>query len=165
MIVTNLKNLQNQNIYHVSLIKDSPNLSEEYLFKYDLNGKYIISTSENKNKDTESEYVLVEFFLDSKKLNNKEIYIYGELTNWNILEKAKLNYNNKQECYYGFLFLKQGYYNYQYIITDENNTTYTLDENYHETRNEYSIYVYHTPIWSNYERLISITKSSSNSLN
>ena len=139
--------------------------SEEYRFKYDLNGKYIISVSENKNKNTEGEYVLVRFSLESEKMYNKDIYIYGELTNWDFLPNAKMNYSQKEKKYYGFLYLKQGYYNYQYIIEDENNNKYPLSMDYQETRNQYSIYIYHTPSWSNYDRLIGLAKSSSNSLN
>ena len=53
--------------------------------------------------------------------NNQYIYIYGELTNWDILHEAKMQYNEKENYYYGTLYLKQGYYNYKYITTDLNN--------------------------------------------
>tara|TARA_B100000902_G_C27280585_1_gene901509 strand:- start:637 stop:1956 length:1320 start_codon:yes stop_codon:yes gene_type:complete len=150
--------------YMIQLEEDYPQNSNYYNFKYDINGKYILATSERKNKNSEGEYALIKFILNKKKQDNKDIYIYGELTNWDFLPEAKMIYNAKDEKYYSFLYLKQGYYNYQYVIKD-NNQIITLDNNYHETRNQYSIYIYHTPLWGNYNRLVGVGKSSSNALN
>jgi len=155
---------QGNSMYLVNLKHDNPENTQDYIFKYDLNGKYLLSVSENKDKYTEGDYVLVKFILNHKKIENSAVYIYGELTNWDFLTQAKLNYNEKDEQYYGFLYLKQGYYNYQYMVKN-NKTTYSIDSDYHETRNQYSIYVYHTPLWKNYDRLIGVSKSTSNSLN
>ena len=159
--------IQGGEIYYVSLQTEKIYNEEEYRFKYDLNGKYTISVSENRNKNTEADYALVKFTLSSNKLHNQNIYIYGELTNWDILPEAKMHYNKKDHQYYGFLYLKQGYYNYQYLVEEESdkNITFIIDGDYQETRNQYSVYIYHAPIWSDYERLVGVGKSSSNALN
>ena len=156
--------IQDQKIYYVQLQQDLISKSKEYEFKYDLNGKYVTSVSENKNKNNEAEYALVQFKLKTNKID-KDIFIYGELTNWDVLHEAKMNYNDTNQEYYGFLFLKQGYYNYQFIQQDNNKSISYLDLDYKETRNQYSVYVYFSPIWSNYDRLIGIGKSTSNGLN
>ena len=158
------KNIQGVNMYNVNLIKDKIEYSEEYIFKYDLNGKYVLSVSENRDKDIEGDYALVNFNLDIDKIHDKDIYIYGELTNWDVLNNAKMTYNEKTKNYYGSLLLKQGYYNYQYIAVDRNNL-FRIEGEYHETRNEYSIYTYYTPPWRDYDRLIGLAKSTSNNLN
>ena len=159
------QNTQGGNIYYVTLQKDIIYNQEEYIFQYDLNGKYIIDISENKNKDIESDYALIKFTLESSEIENKDIYIYGELTNWNLLPYAQMNYNTKNNNYYGFLYLKQGYYNYQYVSKDKDGKIEFLDGNYQETRNQYSIYTYYAPNWSSYDRLIGVGKSTSNALN
>ena len=156
--------LQGVNIYSVILQNDKIKYADEYEFKYDLNGKYVLSVSENRNKYTEGDYALVKFTLKSNKIENNDIYIYGELTNWNITEEGKMNYNEKNKEYYAFLYLKQGYYNYQYVLNIKDEIL-ILDGNYHETRNQYSIYAYHTPPWANYDRLVGVAKSTSNALN
>ena len=157
--------IQANNFYYVDLQTDKINTSKYYKFKYDLNGKYIISISENKDKNTEADYALVKFVLESDYIEQYSIYIYGELTNWDILPSAKMNYDKTENQYYGFLYLKQGYYNYQYIIQDKNKNIKLIEGDYQETRNEYSIYIYHTPPWSDYDRLVGIAKSTSNALN
>tara|TARA_B100001250_G_scaffold414400_1_gene452530 strand:- start:6591 stop:7889 length:1299 start_codon:yes stop_codon:yes gene_type:complete len=160
------QNIQGINIYNVNLLKDQIEYSEEYEFKYDLNGKYVLSVSENREKEVEGDYVLVKFTLDIGGIENKDIYIYGELTNWDILTECKMIYNEKTKNYYGSLLLKQGYYNYQYILADQNkNNLSRIEGEYHETRNEYSIYTYYTPPWRDYDRLIGVAKSTSNALN
>ena len=108
----------------------------------------------------------MKFILSSKKYQNQDIYIYGELTNWSILNEAKMRYNDQDKYYYGFLYLKQGYYNYQYVTENKKTQTInSIDGDYYETRNQYSIYTYYTPIWSEYDRLVGIAKSTSNTLN
>ena len=156
--------IQNQQIYHVQLKDDFIYNSPEYEFKYDLNGKYVISISENKNKEYESEYALVNFKLKSNEIK-QDVFIYGELTNWEILPEAKMNYNDKNQEYYGYLYLKQGYYNYNYVTQNYDKKIDYLDSDYQETRNQYSIYLYFSPTWSTYDRLIGIGKNTSNSLN
>jgi len=159
------KNTQGENIYYVELYPEKIYNHDEYIFKYDLNGKYVISTLENRDKNTESEYALVRFTLYKKQTTKEGIYIYGELTNWDTIPEAKMIYNSKKEHYYGFLYLKQGYYNYQYVSKDTKQQISFIDKNHHETRNQYSVYVYHKPIWQNYDRLIGLGKNTSNALN
>tara|TARA_Y100001968_G_C19438752_1_gene761322 strand:- start:11 stop:1303 length:1293 start_codon:yes stop_codon:yes gene_type:complete len=160
------KNIQGNPIYYVEIIEDYIDNSNHYEFKYDLNGKYILSVSETKNKDTEGDYALVKFTLQLNRMINQSIYIYGELTNWNILNTAKMIYNEQEKNYYGFLYLKQGYYNYQYVTADTTKKNIvSIEGDYSETRNQYSVYIYHTPLWSDYDRLIGVAKSTSNALN
>ncbi|MBF25978.1 MAG: hypothetical protein CMP49_05650 [Flavobacteriales bacterium] len=167
----NIQNIKQQviqglNIYVVNLQIDYIENTNEYKFQYDLNGKYVISLSERRNKNTEGDYALVKFILHSNKIENKDLYIHGELTNWDILKEAKMQYNDNENYYYGSLFLKQGYYNYNYVSTNLNGEDIEhIEGEYHETRNQYSIYTYYTPVWRNYDRLVGIAKSTSNSLN
>ena len=162
----NKKNIQGINIYNAQLFQDKIEYSEEYEFKYDLNGKYVLSVAENREADIEGDYVLVKFILDIEKSENKDIYIYGELTNWDVLKESKMIYNEITKNYYGSLFLKQGYYNYQYILAHPNKNNITrIEGEYHETRNKYSIYTYYTPPWRDYDRLVGVAKSASNALN
>ncbi len=156
------KMIQGHQIYCIDLFTDKIK-NEDYEFKYDLNGKYVLSVNETKDRNTEGDYALVKFTLINNEVTNQNIYVYGELTNWDILPEAEMKYDSQKKYYYCFLYLKQGYYNYQYVISDESKITY-LNNNYSETRNQYSIYTYHTPSWGNYDRLVGISKNTSNAL-
>ena len=163
----NLLSLENDNYHHITLYTDQKKDTNNYLFSYDLNGKYVLANENHKDMRSEGEYALVNFSLKHEKLISKEIYVYGELTNWNKLQKNKMIYNQETKQYECSIYLKQGYYNYKYIITDstQNIIHNHIESNFYETRNKYTIYIYHTPLWQNYDRIIGISQGTSNSLN
>ena len=62
------------------------------------------------------------------------------------------------------LFLKQGYYNYQYVYIKDGKAQADetmLEGNHWETENDYSIYVYHRKIGTYYDQLVGIKKLNS----
>ena len=128
----------------------------------DVNFKFTPHFLEDHNDDSEyeSEYIMVDFYLKYDYHEENEIYVFGAISNWDYKEKYKLKYNEKLKLYNTKLLLKQGYYNYQYKINNENE----IEGNYFETKNEYTIYVYYKPIWARYEKIIGINKITSNYL-
>lgn len=110
----------------------------------DLNGKFVIDNVEGFDPIIENDYSKVEFTLVSPKINGK-VYIGGALTDWAITPDNALTYNSETNTYKGSLILKQGWYNYQYIVKSN-----TVDKNYFEgnwsaTNNQYQIIVYYRP--------------------
>jgi hypothetical protein len=153
--------------YHVYLFPDKPRNTFRYFANRDINGKYKIYRQESSpgSSNIEAEYVYVHFsLLMDKPIENGSIYIFGELTGWKYSNEYKLLYNKKYQCYETMLYLKQGYYNYEYIYLkdDEKLGDETLIEGQHyETENDYVIYVYHKPINSNYDQLIGMKRFNS----
>ena len=94
-----------------------------------------------------------------------DVYIFGALSDWKCKEEFKMKYDHDFKGYRAVLFVKQGFYNYEYvtknqkmIIPDE-----TLTEgNRFETENDYTIMVYHQPIGVFYDKLIGYKKVKSN---
>ena len=59
----------------------------------------------------------------------------------------------------GETLLKQGNYNYQYLYVPEGETTGqtgSIEGDFHQTENEYTIYVYFRPMGTRYDRLIGV---------
>ena len=61
--------------------------------------------------------------------------------------------------YVGELYLKQGFYNYEYIFVDDKKEI--IDHsmtvgNYYNTENDYTILVYYRPFTERYDRLIGV---------
>ncbi len=150
------------NILFASLKRDYNRERNSYFNKYDLNGKMQIKNSRSNYPEYESEYIMVDFLLENDSEEKLEVYIFGAISNWNIDEKYKMCYDPNSKKYQASLFLKQGYYDYQYITNEQNINK--IEGNYFETKNEYTIYVYYKPIWSRYERIIGINKITSNYL-
>jgi hypothetical protein len=92
------------------------------------------------------------------------IYIIGALTDWNYSDNSKMNYDMKRKGYVKTLLLKQGYYNYQYILKYNDNQTGEvafIEGNHQETENEYTIYVYNREQGDTYDKLIGVAHLNS----
>jgi hypothetical protein len=126
------------------LVKDKIRGADAYAQYQDLNGQYIIDTKDAGNALLQAEYVNVHFFLDAPGKYQDPVYIFGELTNWNLLEEAKLNYQADLKGYTGTLLLKQGWYNFQYYLKNEK-TPFAVEGTHFETENDYEIFVYYRP--------------------
>jgi len=126
------------------LVKDKIRGADAYGQYQDLNGQYIINTKDAGNPVLQAEYVNVNFFLEAPSKYQDPVYIFGELTNWNLLEEAKMNYQPDLKGYTGSLLLKQGWYNYQYYLNNEK-TPFAVEGTHFETENDYEIFVYYRP--------------------
>ena len=72
---------------------------------------------------------------------NQDIYLFGQLTNYNYADSLKMNFNPDKGFMKHILFMKQGYYDYTYIAVDKNNPANRseMDGNNYEAENLYTI--------------------------
>ncbi len=155
------------NNYHVYLFPGKRRNILQYLSDKDVNGKFKIHRQESSPaaSETEAEYVYVHFTLPMEKpVENGSIYVFGGLTGWKYTNEYKMFYNKTLSQYEAVLYLKQGYYNYEYVYLrdDEKSGDESYVEGTHyETENDYCIYVYHRPMSSNYDQLIGMKRINS----
>ncbi len=110
----------------------------------DLNGKFVIDNVEGFDPTIENDYSKVEFTLVTPKINGK-VYIGGALTNWDRSRDNALTYDKEKASYKGSLILKQGWYNYQYIVQSNSMDLNYFEGNWSATNNQYQIIVYYKP--------------------
>lgn len=135
----------------VELMIDKPRVYQPYTQYDDLNGEYFIANSDTGNGALQSDYVTVKFNLKAEKTGG-EVYIIGEMNNWNL--DNKLTYNEVAGMYNGEMILKQGYYDYQYHIEGDTVKSNYFEGDHFQTENEYEIFVYYRPPASRSELLI-----------
>lgn len=127
-----------------------------------MNGRYLIKSEDMNYTAFESDYAEVHFFLPyATPLIQGKLYLYGGLTNWQYLPENELKYDYDAAGFRASIYLKQGYYNYQYMLlpNDSKIGDVTLIEgNFYQTNNEYTFFVYYRPRGGRYDRLINITK-------
>jgi Type 9 secretion system plug protein 1st domain len=132
---------------------------QRYVYYRDLNGMYSVETNQNINPYWQSDYAMVHFYFtppNGVAYTDKDIYLFGQLTNYNFPDSLKMQFNPDKSQYETRLFLKQGYYNYTYITVDQH-PPYThsdLEGNYYETENVYTILVYYRDITGRADELI-----------
>ena len=156
---------KDSNGYHVLLMPDQKRSYKRYLTYTDMNGKYLIKVQEGSNSENEADYAYVNFFLPyDDALTDGKLYVFGAYNGFKCTSENLMHYNAKRFGYECDLYLKQGYYNYEYVfIKDaEQVADQTLVEGMHyETENDYTIYVYHRPPGTYYDQLIGMKRLNS----
>ncbi len=132
-----------------------------YMFDEDLNGEYYIKADRKEVSRIESEYVMVHFVLESP-YKKGDVYINGALTNWKNTPEAKMEYDFDLGAYIKSLYLKQGYYNYQYLYcpseVPEPCSVREFEGSHNETINDYYIFVYYRAPAEYYDQCIGYAK-------
>lgn len=136
------------NPVQVTLEQDQSRHSEVYSQDPDINGKQIFGNREYGNAIVNADYTWVDFELKSESEVPGNVYILGELTNWQLTEEGRMKYNAEAQTYNGRMLLKQGYYNYYYTLKSsgagEADASY-FEGSHFQTDNTYDILVYYRP--------------------
>lgn len=153
------------NGYDVWLLNEADKSNKRYVFEREINGDFIIRANRKGNPDIEGEYMRVHFFLPYEvPMYEGNIYVLGDMTQWNFEPENRLIYNERKKGYEGELLLKQGYYNYQLAYLKDQSTIADVtwvEGNHWETENEYTVYVYHKAQGTFYDQLIGYFKLNS----
>ena len=152
--------------YQIVLMPDIRRSFTVYSSRPDINGKKLIKTDEAiRNIDVEGEYVYIHFYLPYyENVTEGNLYIFGSLTDWHFNKEAIMKFDSTIGAYEGTLYVKQGYYNYEYVLLKNNE--YIGDETFmegshYDTENEYTIYVYNMEQGTSYDKLISVKRLNS----
>ncbi|MDH5599281.1 MAG: DUF5103 domain-containing protein, partial [Cyclobacteriaceae bacterium] len=140
--------------YMANIIPDKPRTGLAYTYTPDYNGWYLISNRDSGNSDYYGDYVKVSFTLEANEPYNGDVYIQGALTNWKMSEENRMVYSAEQRAYQCTLLLKQGWYDYQYVIKEPTGKITNLEGNFIDTENYYEIAVYYTPPASRSDLLV-----------
>ena len=147
---------------HVNLLADEKRTFKRYNTYTDINGKYLIKVQEGNNSEVEADYCYMHFFLQyDAVLTAGNLYVFGEFNAWKCNKENLMRYNEKRFGYECTLYIKQGYYNYQYTFLKDGATfaDETLIEGTHyQTENDYTIYVYHRQQGAFYDQLIGVKR-------
>ena len=153
-----------QDIYHSYLFTDIIRANRPYTYNPDINGNFLITALDTDNVEIEADYTVIHFSIQHPELfNNKSIHIYGNFNNYAINETTKMSFNSKTGYYEAQLLLKQGFYNYKYVIVDEKGN---LDEgaisgNFDQTENNYKVLVYYRDLGARYDKIIGFGEGTS----
>jgi len=151
---------------HVVLYPDESRRTKPYLYYSDFNGNFVIRNRESSgNMDLEADYVYVHFFLPYPvPESGGNFYIMGKLTDWRMNRKSRMTYNYTLLGYEATLYVKQGFYNYMYVLSNDENPggdETAVEGNHWDTENDYNIYVYHRKFGTYYDQLIGFAKLNS----
>ena len=120
---------------------DNPRAGLAFSLDQNLRGKYYIENLERKIPHIENDYATVLFRIQSAKVNG-QVHLSGKFTDWHYSSLTKLQYNDSWGGYEGTYVMKQGEYDYQYVVINTDNPN-LLEGDKTESRNNYEILVYY----------------------
>jgi hypothetical protein len=125
--------------------------SDGYFHTLDLNGQFYIRDLEGGGAfATTSEYIQTAFSLKTEK-SEDEYYVLGGFNYWQKTAQSKLKWNPTSELYETEYLLKQGWYDYAYISTNDLNY---FEQSFFQTENTYEVFVYFRPIGARGDELV-----------
>lgn len=68
-----------------------------------------------------------------------------------------MKYNEETQAYFCTPYLKQGYYNYQYVLVDRRTgkpDSEELEGDWYETENSYTVLTYFRPFGARFDKLV-----------
>lgn len=159
------------NVYHIEdyggewfvLLKPLEDRSKaHYVAEQTLNGGMKVNVWDRTNKQTEADYVQVNFTLPMEyPFLNGNVYVVGDLTQWQLDERSRMEYQPERKAYTLRLQLKQGYYAYQLLFVPKGESeglTATLEGDHYETPNTYTAFVYYRTPGERYDRLVAVKR-------
>lgn len=111
------------------------------------------------NTGRSARYVDVEFNLQRPNWiePDSEIYITGPFTNWQISREFKMTYNQNEDAFRGGGLIKEGRYDYIYVLVDNNRVEdLRLQAFFADTRQFYQILVYFHDQQEGYDRILQL---------
>ena len=152
------------NIYNTYLYTNTPRKNQPYTYFPDINGNFFIQNANSANSGIEADYSWVYFTLDAPEFLEGNIYVSGMFSNYALTDDYKMELNKKTGLYEKALLIKQGFTNYQYILTDKKGAIdfkNAIDGNYFQTENNYTAIVYYKGNNDRYDRVIGIANTNS----
>ena len=139
--------------FHLSVITDKSREGLAYGRYRDMNGGFIIENLDNRDAAISADYLFVTFSIATSPVKG-QIYVIGAMNNWNRTEENKMVYNKESNLYEATLFLKQGFYDYQYWVESNSANGFLMEGSHFETENLYEVFIYHRPFKPNADILV-----------
>jgi hypothetical protein len=138
---------------------DKDRSSVRYIFYSDYNGMFQLENWDNLNPFWQSDYARIRFSYQTTEggpLRGKDIYLIGGFTDYQLLSKWKMEYDEETDKYLLDVPMKQGFYNYTYLAVDSEypKERQQLDGDYWETENQYTVLLYYKSLSDRNDQLI-----------
>ena len=158
------RSIELKELYHNYLYTNLVRANRPYTYNPDINGNYLITAIDRETPEIEADYAWIHFSLKREEIfGDDSIHVYGNFNNYAIDDSTKMYFDKYNKTYNVSLLLKQGFYNYKYVIV---NNKGELDEgaisgNFYQTENDYKVLVYYRDLGARYDRIIGIGGANS----
>ena len=158
------RSIELKDLYHNYLYTNLVRANRPYTYNPDINGNYLITAIDRENPEFEADYAWIHFNLKMEEIfGDKSVHIYGSFNNYAIDESTKMYFDELRNIYSAPLLLKQGFYNYKYVIADNKGVLNegVISGNFYQTENDYKVLVYYRELGARYDRIVGVGNANS----
>lgn len=151
-------------LYNNYLFTDIIRAHKPYTYNPDINGNFLITAIDTNDPAIEADYAWVHFSLQHPELfSDKSLHVYGNFNNYVIDDSTKMYFDENSGYYHAPILLKQGFYNYKYVVVDNKNIINegAVSGNYYQTENNYKVLVYYRDLGARYDKIIGFGEANS----
>lgn len=137
-------------MYHAWLHPAESRVDSPYIYDRTQRGRFKIDEYNSTDPDLGADYIMTHFTLDFPEVIDGDVFVDGALFLNGFSDRNKMHYDRETNMYHLDTPLKQGSYNYRYVLrTRDSNAKATaspIEGDKYETVNEYNVAVYlHEP--------------------
>lgn len=146
--------------YHFTLHTDGPRCDQMYLYDQTQHGRFTVREYNSADGDIDADYGVVHFSLDIPEMEDAMIFIDGDFVNRRFDQESMMTYNRATGRYERNMLLKQGAYNYNYLVVPKGKSrgyTAPIEGDKFQADNEYLIKVYARHPGDRYDRLVGVS--------
>lgn len=103
-------------LYHAWLTPAYSRAESGYLYDSTQRGRYKVDEYNSSDPDLGADYIMTHFTLDFPEIMDGDVFIEGELALRGYTETNRMKYDREAGLYRLEIPLKQGSYNYQYVV-------------------------------------------------
>lgn len=146
--------------FHISTPSDQSRAFSPYFSDIDQNGQYVIyaqSVTNNNDHYYTADYVFVHPTLNTDVVLDGDVFVCGSFCNWRLDSTNMMTYNFNAHRYEGNLRLKQGVYDYMYVVRgyyDGKVDMERFEGSHSATGNSYLFLVFFRRTTGDYEQLV-----------
>ncbi|WP_420602546.1 type IX secretion system plug protein domain-containing protein [Flagellimonas sp.] len=154
-------------LYNHYLFTNEYRNDKAYTYFPDINGDFVVRTLQGDDVSREAEYSNVHFSLPySNEIGLDNVYVVGKFNNYALGEENKMVFNEENGKLELTLPIKQGFYNYKYVVERQDGAIDLnyISGNFHFTENNYLILVYYRNFGDLYDSIIGIGSVNSRNI-
>ena len=158
------RSIELKELYHNYLYTNLVRANRPYTYNPDINGNYLITAIDRETPEIEADYAWIHFSLKTEEIfGDDSIHVYGNFYNYAIDDSTKMYFNKSNKTYNVSLLLKQGFYNYKYVIVNNKGELNegAISGNFYQTENDYKVLVYYRDLGARYDRIIGVGGANS----
>lgn len=159
-----VRHINRDSSLQISLMGDEDNKGQTYGTTFDENGRFFIRNRDTEDQEGTGDYADVTFSLKTAQTFKGKIYLVGGFNDFQRTSANMLSLNTETGLWQVTLKLKQGLYDYEYVLEDDAGKLHTdfFAGSHFQTGNDYHILIYNRRMGTYWDELVGFAENSIN---